>query len=55
VIARDDLLLPAAYLRRVTEDRLGFTPDETPGGHFPMLGHPVELADLLEAYRRGLG
>ena len=51
VIARDDLLFPAAFLRRVTEERLGFTPEEIPGGHFPMLGHPVELADRLEAYR----
>ncbi|ADB36016.1 hypothetical protein Kfla_7028 [Kribbella flavida DSM 17836] len=51
VIARDDLLFPADFLRRVTEDRLGFTPDETPGGHFPMLGHPTELADRLEAYQ----
>jgi pimeloyl-ACP methyl ester carboxylesterase len=52
VIAREDLVLPAEFLRRVTRERLGLDPDELSGGHFPMLGHPVELADLLEAYRR---
>ncbi|MDX6261708.1 MAG: hypothetical protein QOH84_3396 [Kribbellaceae bacterium] len=51
VIATDDLLFPAGYLRRLTTDRLGFTPAELPGGHFPMLGHPTELADLLESWR----
>jgi pimeloyl-ACP methyl ester carboxylesterase len=54
VIGRDDLLFPAEFLRRVTRERLGFVPDEMAGGHFPMLGHPVELADLLEGYRRDL-
>lgn len=52
VIGRDDLLFPAEFLRRVTRERLGLVPDEMPGAHFPMLGHPVELADRLEAYRR---
>jgi pimeloyl-ACP methyl ester carboxylesterase len=51
VIGRDDLLFPAEFLRRVTRERLGFAPDEVPGGHFPMLGHAGELADLLETYR----
>ena len=51
VIATEDLLFPADYLRRLTTDRLGFAPHDLPGGHFPMLGHPVELADLLETYR----
>jgi len=51
VIATDDLLFPPDYLRRLTEDRLGFAPDEVSGGHFPMLGRPVEMADRLEAYR----
>lgn len=52
VIARDDLLFPADYERKLSIDRLGFAPDEMSGGHFPMLGHPAELAGLLEAYRR---
>ncbi|MGC4936898.1 alpha/beta fold hydrolase [Kribbella sp. DT2] len=51
VIARGDLLFPPEFLRRVTEERLGISPDEVSGGHFPMLGHPGELADLLESYR----
>lgn len=55
VIARDDLVFPAGFLRRVTRERLGLDADELPGGHFPMLGHPVELADLLEGYRREIG
>jgi pimeloyl-ACP methyl ester carboxylesterase len=51
IIGRDDRLFPPAFLRRVTEQRLGFAPDEMAGAHFPMLGHAVELADLLETYR----
>lgn len=47
VIARDDLLFPASFLRRVTRERLGFEPDEVAGAHFPMLGHPQEVVDYL--------
>lgn len=47
VIGRDDLLFPADFLRRVTRERLGFTPDELAGAHFPMLGHPVALVEYL--------
>ncbi|HZX04339.1 alpha/beta hydrolase [Kribbella sp.] len=47
VIARDDRLFPPEFLRRVTRERLGFTPDEVPGSHFPMLGHPRAVADYL--------
>ncbi|MFF1818834.1 alpha/beta fold hydrolase [Kribbella sp. NPDC058245] len=49
VIARDDRLFPAEFLRRVTRERLGVVPDEMPGAHFPMLGHPTALADYLES------
>ena len=35
-------------------NRLGFRPDEMRGDHCPMLGHPKELAERLEAYRTGL-
>ncbi|WP_405063074.1 alpha/beta hydrolase [Kribbella sp. NBC_01505] len=49
VIARDDRLFPAEFLRRVTLERLGVAPDEMPGAHFPMLGHPAVLADYLGA------
>ncbi|GAA3079885.1 pimeloyl-ACP methyl ester carboxylesterase [Kribbella aluminosa] len=47
VIARDDLLFPAEFLRRVTQERLGFAPDEVPGAHFPMLGRPAAVVDYL--------
>ena len=47
VIALDDLLFPADFMRRMTRERLGFAPDELPGGHFPMLGHPELVADYL--------
>jgi pimeloyl-ACP methyl ester carboxylesterase len=47
VIAVGDLLFPADFLRRVTRERLGFAPDEVPGGHFPMLGHPGAVVDYL--------
>lgn len=47
VIARDDLLFPVEFLRRVTWERLGFFPDEVPGGHFPMLGQPAAVVNYL--------
>jgi pimeloyl-ACP methyl ester carboxylesterase len=46
-IATGDLLFPPGFLRRVTQERLGFLPDEVPGGHFPMLGQPVAVVDYL--------
>jgi pimeloyl-ACP methyl ester carboxylesterase len=46
-IGRDDLLFPADFMRRMTRERLGFAPDELPGAHFPMLGHPRAVADYL--------
>jgi pimeloyl-ACP methyl ester carboxylesterase len=52
VIATEDLLFPADYLRKLTVDRLGFAPHELPGGHFPMLGQAGALAELLERWRR---
>ncbi|MGA5816501.1 alpha/beta hydrolase [Kitasatospora sp. NPDC094028] len=51
LLARDDRFFPAELMRRVVAERLGFRPDEMPGDHCPMLGHPGELADRLEAYR----
>jgi len=50
VLCRDDRLFPAAYIRRVSQERLGITPDEIDGGHTPALSHPKELAELLDAY-----
>jgi pimeloyl-ACP methyl ester carboxylesterase len=54
LMARDDRFFPAGFMRRVVTERLGFQPDEMPGDHCPMLGHPKELADRLEAYRAAL-
>ncbi|MEV5573114.1 alpha/beta hydrolase [Spirillospora sp. NPDC052269] len=51
LLARDDRFFPADFLRRVVRERLGIVPDEMPGDHMPMLSHPAELADRLEAYR----
>ena len=50
LLCRDDRLFPAAFLRRVAQQRLGITPDEIDGGHTPALSRPKELADRLEAY-----
>ena len=47
---RDDRFFPAAFQRRIAEERLGITPDELPGGHLLALSRPVELADLLAGY-----
>ncbi len=51
LIGRDDRFFPAAFQRRIAQERLGIVPDEMPGGHLVALGHPQELADRLEAYR----
>lgn len=51
LLCRDDRFFPADFQRRVVKERLGFTPDEMPGGHLPALAHPDELAERLEAYR----
>jgi pimeloyl-ACP methyl ester carboxylesterase len=51
LLCRDDRLLPASFLRRVAQERLGVTPDEIDGGHTPALSRPSELVDRLEAFR----
>lgn len=50
LLCRDDRLFPAAFVRRVAQERLGITPDEIDGGHTPALSRPAELAERLEAY-----
>lgn len=50
LLCRDDRFFPAPFLRRVTRERLGITPDEIDGGHCVALGRPVELADRLASY-----
>jgi hypothetical protein len=51
LLCRDDRFFPAAFLRRVVQERLGITPDEMDGGHLPALSRPEELVGRLEAYR----
>jgi pimeloyl-ACP methyl ester carboxylesterase len=53
LVGRDDRFFPAAFQRRVAEERLGITPDEMPGGHLMALSRPEELADRLVAYWTG--
>ncbi|MEU7765176.1 alpha/beta fold hydrolase [Nocardia sp. NPDC049190] len=54
LMSSDDRFFPAEFTRKMVTERLGFQPDEMPGDHSPMLGHPKELADRLEAYRAAL-
>ncbi|MBV2156617.1 alpha/beta fold hydrolase [Kitasatospora sp. SUK 42] len=54
LMASGDRFFPPEFMRAMVADRLGFQPDEMPGDHCPMLGHPAELADRLEAYRAAL-
>ncbi|HZB97406.1 MAG TPA: alpha/beta hydrolase [Candidatus Sulfotelmatobacter sp.] len=51
---RDDRFFPVEFQRRVVRERLGITPDEMAGGHLVALSRPKELADRLEAYRKGV-
>ncbi|ONI86497.1 alpha/beta hydrolase [Actinosynnema sp. ALI-1.44] len=51
LLARDDRLFPAEFQRRIVKQRLGFVPDEMPGGHLVALARPLELVERLEAYR----
>jgi pimeloyl-ACP methyl ester carboxylesterase len=55
LLCRDDRVFPAAFVRRVTRERLGLDPDEIDGGHTPALSRPTELAERLEAYVAELG
>jgi pimeloyl-ACP methyl ester carboxylesterase len=50
IVCKDDRFFPAAFLRRVAQQRLGIVPDEVPGCHCAALSHPSELAGLLVSY-----
>lgn len=50
LVGRDDRLFPAAFQRRVAEERLGITPDELAGGHLVALADPAGVTDRLVAY-----
>jgi pimeloyl-ACP methyl ester carboxylesterase len=47
---RDDRLFPAAFQRRVAQERLGITPDAIRGGHMVGLSNPAGLAEQLDRY-----
>ncbi|MDD9348887.1 alpha/beta hydrolase [Mumia sp.] len=49
VAGTDDRIFPIAFQRRVSQERLGLTPYEVPGGHLVALSRPEELVDQLEA------
>jgi pimeloyl-ACP methyl ester carboxylesterase len=53
--AREDRFFPLEMQRRVVRERLGFDPDEMPGGHLVALSRPVELAERLVGYAAQLG
>lgn len=55
VLCRNDRLFPAGWTRRVVHERLGIAPVEIDSGHCPALSRPVELTDILESLRTGLG
>ena len=50
IVCQDDQFFPAAFMRRLAQDRLGSIPDEVPGCHCAALSHPKELTGLLVSY-----
>jgi hypothetical protein len=46
----DDRLLAPSFVRRISRDRLGITPDEIDGGQCVALSRPRELAGRLKSY-----
>jgi Alpha/beta hydrolase family len=50
LLCRDDRLFDPTFIRRISQERLGITPEEIDAGHCVALGHPRDLADRLESY-----
>ena len=50
ISGRDARFFPVDFQRRVSQDRLGITPDVVAGGHLVALSNPVGLVDLQERY-----
>jgi len=50
ILCRDDQSFPAAFMRRLAQERPEIVPDEISGCHCAALGHPRELSDLLVSY-----
>jgi pimeloyl-ACP methyl ester carboxylesterase len=49
IVCTEDELLTPSWSRRIARDVLHVDPIELPGGHFPMLSIPTQLADALTA------
>jgi len=47
IVCTDDEVIAPSWSRRIARDVLHVNPIELPGGHFPMLGIPDQLADTL--------
>jgi pimeloyl-ACP methyl ester carboxylesterase len=54
LLCRRDRFFPAAFMRRVVEQRLHIVPDEMESGHLPALAHPRALVRRIERYRQEL-
>jgi pimeloyl-ACP methyl ester carboxylesterase len=50
ILCKEDHVFPAAFMRRLAQQRLGTAPDEITGGHCAALSHPKELSDLLAGH-----
>jgi pimeloyl-ACP methyl ester carboxylesterase len=48
VLTRRDVVVRPDWQARAARELLGVEPVELDAGHFPMITHPVELADVLE-------
>jgi pimeloyl-ACP methyl ester carboxylesterase len=44
---REDRFFPVEFQRRIVQERLGITLEETPGGHLSALSHPAELVEAI--------
>jgi pimeloyl-ACP methyl ester carboxylesterase len=52
---RHDRLFPLEFVRRLSEERLGVTPDVVDAGHLAALSRPADVAERLERYRLTAG
>jgi hypothetical protein len=50
VLCTEDRFFPAAFCRRLVDERLGIVPDGIKSGHCVALSRPVELAVMLDGY-----
>jgi pimeloyl-ACP methyl ester carboxylesterase len=55
LVGREDRLFPAAFQRRIAQERLGLSVDQINGGHLLALSRPRELAEWLSGVCTGPG